>query len=263
MTDGSGNFTLPASSQDRKLTVTAGGFLARETWLHRGSRANVTIDLIATAEPFSLDFYRAIARGAGSTSLQPLRRWGSNPSFYIKTSDQAGQEVSASIVDVVERTIRQSIPQITAGHLAADRIERGSAARPMTKGWINVDLTTDLTYNMCGEALVGANPGRVLINATTRNRCGAETPSPACIGHELGHAVGLWHTPPPTLMQATPGTAGAPCNTGDATATEQFHTAILYSRPNDNVDTDIDPGSFQLMMPAAASDPMLETCPLR
>ncbi len=83
-TDASGAFTISSSTADvRDVTIRGDGLIPRKTHLSVASR-NTTIDVIQNRAPFSLGFFRQIARNAfesesGLEELRPLDRSPAHP----------------------------------------------------------------------------------------------------------------------------------------------------------------------------------------
>ena len=94
------NGALP--SNPSKLTISADGFVTREQWVtvQAQQRTDVTLDLIRNSAPFSMDFYRQLARGSYDQdgAPYPLLLWSQVPKFYLKTTDQLNRSIASDVI---------------------------------------------------------------------------------------------------------------------------------------------------------------------
>jgi len=267
-TDAQGGFrfsgtSAPAQTQAR-VTIEAGNYLTREASLRwqRGAREDVALDLIPLAAPFSLDFYRQFVRNTYDepTKMEPLRRWTDNPRFYVRTVDEAGKPIEPEVLALVIATIPRAVQAFTSGRFTAAQIEQGSDARPWTTGWINVIFRRDPKSERCGQAYVGANPGEMTL-WDDRCSCGSVKVPSDLVMHEMGHAMGFWHVADRrSVMHA--GLDGS-CSSGEMSSSEQFHTALAYSRSPGNLDPDSEPSSTLFALPSGEAAPPVVICPAR
>ena len=164
-----------------------------------------------------------------------IRRWESNPSLYIKTTNQSGVDVGTGVINELRAVIRPIVSQVSGGTRRAGAIETGSTARPVIAGWISVEFTNGISS--CGAAPVGGN--WVKINPICSCYASIEA-------HEIAHALGLWH-------HATAGglmshVAPAYCGTS-LSDLEACHSRIVYARPRGNTDPDNDSATVLLAGP--------------
>jgi len=68
------NGTVPPNPS--KVIISADGFVTREQWVtvQAQQRTDVTLDLIRNSAPFSMDFYRQLARGSSTNRRHRPRR---------------------------------------------------------------------------------------------------------------------------------------------------------------------------------------------
>lgn len=228
------------------VTLEAGGYVRRETavtWTSAG-RQGVELDLIADKAPFALGSYRELVRNGFEEpeELEAIRRWTRSPDFYVHAvNPKTGQPLLAREIESIEHVIRESVPQLTGGRFGAGAIEIGSSARDPRVGVINVKFVYEPEGDNCGEAFVGANPGEITINyERCPDACGAFAPE--ILAHEVGHAMGFWHT---RSMGGIMNTSRVRrCANVQFSDAERLHARVAYSRPNGNTDPDVDPPSF-------------------
>lgn len=255
-TSGGGGWELAQGSiaSNVLIEVSAPGYLTRRTHLLSvTTRGGVSIDLIRDGAPFSLEYYRQLVRNQFDApgTLQPLRRWTRNPTFYINTRNpRTGQDLATSERESMIAIIRASVPQMTGGQLAAGGIEFGSGARAEKAGGVSMTLVEEPDNQFCGWSRVGADPGAITLNVASRceTPCGAI--APRTVAHEVGHALGFYHVERGDVLSTN--WSHRDCGVTTFSVTEQHHARLAYARQPGNRDTDFDP-LFSLGMHVAAA----------
>jgi len=248
-TGGDGGFTLSSTSNPPanpfRVDVSGASLVSRSVWItwQNGSRTGISIDVIRDSAPFSMTFYRNFVRGTfdATGGPYPVLRWMESPKFYVKTIDQNGRPVEPEVLQMVRDSIGRAVAAYTAGRLSVAALETGTETRPDTIGWINVNIRRDPNERtVCGNALIGANPGIINLNDDVCS-CGSNKIPGSLVMHEVAHALGFFHVPDrnSVMFPFLPGN----CPSGTLSADEQFHAAIAYSRPRGNTDPDTDPSN--------------------
>ncbi len=237
-TDSAGLFAVngTGSRSAQRVTLTAQGFLTRETTISSGTN-NPIIDLIPTSLTAA---YRELVRNGfeAPSELEPVRRWTSAPKFYIDTTMPIGIRVLEADLVRIEDGIRSAVPSFTGGRFHPETLTRGTNPPPSNeKGWIVVRFVNDSTADYCGRAYVAADPGAIEFNYN-RCSCGSIRVRPRTIKHEVGHALGFWHSSNTQMLMFG---SGAGCGAADPTQEERDVARIAYSRPTLNTEPDSDP----------------------
>jgi hypothetical protein len=235
-TDSAGLFEVTGTGtrSAQRVTLSASGFLTRETSISSGAHDPI-IDLIPTTLS---DVYRQLVRNGfeSPANLEPVRRWMAPPKFYLNTSMPIGLKVFEADLRLIEEGIRATVPAFTGGQLQVTTLERGTNP-PAGRGWIVVRFINDASANFCGRAYVAADPGQIELNYN-RCTCGNVRVRSGTIRHEIGHALGFWHTADRgTLMFPT----SSGCGAADLSQEERDAARIAYARPAMNVEPDSDP----------------------
>jgi hypothetical protein len=256
-TDGSGQFAFTASATTTQATLAFAGpaIVPRRLTLATRTRS-VNLDAIELAGGFSIDFYRQFVRNGLEQpgALQLLRRWQDHPKVYLRTVFGAGREMDAGTLDSVATALVDWVRLWSGGRLSVAIIERGAEDRADAPGWINVGWSEELGERACGRARIGANPGRIELHPRNAGCWCVGDPgqvSRSVVAHEVGHAMGFWHTEGPENVMYNTFNA---CNV-TISARERLHAAISYSRPPGNVDPDTDPSSSIALTPLTSLVP--------
>lgn len=160
----------------------------------------LTIQTIACPDAtvgVELGFYREIGCNGFDLPMQPVRRWTKNPNLFIQTSD-----VDTATLDMIEAMAREMIPRWSDNRLSVGTVERGTGSRQGQDGWISV--IWNATLNSCGLTDVGTSGGimQLFPRGGTNCSCNGYAIRPRTVRHELGHALGYWHTDSPNDLMS-------------------------------------------------------------
>lgn len=231
-TGGSGLFqaTMPPTGS-LSLSLTGSSILSRTLQVAMQVTRDLAVDAIALGGQFDPAFYRQLARDANeSASLQPLRHWTTSPNLYLQTG------ADARTLDMVEAVARASVAEWSSGKLGVATVERGPGSRVGQAGWLTVLFSQEVGH--CGVADVGLSGGSITFYPQTVNcGCAGYQVRPTAVRHEVGHAMGMYHTADiADVMYPVANQCDIPI-----TGRERYHAAIVYSRPVGNQDPDADP----------------------
>jgi len=255
-TDGSGSFSasmLPTASIS--LALTGSSIVPRSLRVAASSTRDVSVDAIVLGGGFDPTFYRQLVRNSFDQpgTLQPLRRWTTTPSVYLKTVDEAGEAIHGPTLNVIETTLKEAVPAWTSGALGTPAVERGTGSREGQSGWITIKFPAVATPGRCGTAQIGADGGWIELeyHAVSGIMCRApgSVVAPRLVRHEIGHALGFWHTDNPNDVMY--GSQYMDWN-AQPSARERYHAAISYRRPIGNVDPDTDGAGTVTLAPMTA-----------
>lgn len=262
VTDAGGRFSVSVANGTPAVRVSAPGYLVRETNMSAAgvARNSLLIDVIANTPPFSLSFFREFARNAADSpgSLATLNPWTMAPSFYIKTTDDAGNPMPDDVIEGLKKIFINSVPPLTSNRFSVRAIETGPADRPAADGWVRILFLRELPNpTAAGDSTVGGNRGLMRIRTTpviAGSTFGCFSAAGSVAVHEIVHTMGFWHTAtPPTATAFGVSTGNAfNCDGVRLPPATQYHVDIAYSRPPGNRDPDSDPSSFLLQRPTGA-----------
>jgi hypothetical protein len=252
-TDQSGLYSLnlPPATTGGRFSITGPGVLARTGFFSGGSR---TLDLeVFAVAGFDHGYFRALARNGFEqpNQLQPVRRWTRGPSLYIRTVDDTGRAILPEVLQQVVAIATSGVPQYTRGRFSVAGVEQGTETRRGVPGWITIEWTRNAS-EFCGSAHVGLEGGGITLTYDQPGcSCGSQKIRPRTVKHELGHAMGLWHTGQSADLMSGVGVSECDRN---MTARELQYLDYLYRRPVGNTDPDNDPSSAVLLTPVRAFD---------
>lgn len=146
-------------------------------------------------------FYREFVQNALDSPhhLEPIRLLRAPLRVYLRTEDEAGQPIDAATQDVTERILRETTSIWSGDTFDVLEILRGTGTRDNVPGWITIKWSAVPMSGQCGRSTVGVDGGFIEFDGSGACSCGLQTRIyPRLVRHELGHAMGYYHTDDPT-----------------------------------------------------------------
>jgi hypothetical protein len=156
-----------------------------------------TADASILASSFEPDFYRAFLRNGyeAPNRLEPIRILSGPLRVYLRNQDDAGQSIDEGTLSSTERILRSSAWIWSGETFGVTEVARGDGTRDKVPGWITVKWRRSTTDDRCGRSTVGVDGGFIEFNLSSSCSCGiADGVYPRLVRHELGHAMGYYHT---------------------------------------------------------------------
>lgn len=178
-------------------------------------------------------FYRALLQNGyeAPDRLEPIRILRGPFRVYLRTHDETGRTIDAISLDTTERILIDSARIWSGGTLGVTEVARGTGTREKTPGWLTVKWSSTALGDQCGRSTVGVDGGYIEFNTSGACRCGMATAVyPRLIRHELGHAMGFYHTDGAGDVMYGRTIAPNACDTLPSER-ERRHAKLAYSEP--------------------------------
>lgn len=192
--------------------------------------AVATVDAL-TAGGFEPAFFRAFLQNAyeAPDRLEPIRMLRGPLRVYVQTRDNRGAPVDAATLQMTEQTLIEMAPIWSGGRFGVAAIARGAETREKVPGWITVKWSSDPPAGGCGRSTVGIDGGFIELDVSGVCSCGLATAVyPRLVRHELGHAMGYYHTDRITDVMYGRPISFSECDTLPSER-ERSHARIAYS----------------------------------
>lgn len=227
ITDSHGRFafTLSPNTTTYAVNVSAADIETLRATVS-ASTTSPTLEVIAHGGGFDQAFYRQFVFDA-TNGLTVLRRQAQAPHIYVRTVDNSGAPIDSLTLDTTAAAISNVAGQLTGGRFGIAGLERGAGTRIGQPGWITVEWSRDTSTGQCGRTGVFSGDLVTLFYLNRLCACGGSSMRPGTVKHEIGHAMGFYHTDNPTDLMYP---ASGACDRNPS-AREMYHAAIAYSRP--------------------------------
>ena len=188
------------------------------------------VEPLATASQFEPAFYRAFLQNGyeAPDHLEPIRILKGPLRVYLRDRDETGRTVDAAALNATETTLRESAWIWSGETFGVAEIVRGTGTREKVPGWITVKWRVPTTDDRCGRSTVGVDGGYIELNLSPSCRCGQTSGVyPRLIRHELGHAMGYYHTDSAADVMYGQATAAEACDALQSDR-ERRHAKFAY-----------------------------------
>jgi hypothetical protein len=153
--------------------------------------------LLSLGDAFDHTFYRAFVQNGfeAPNHLEPARRLPGPLRIYLRTEDDAGRAIDATTLALTAQVLIESASIWSGEQFGVTEIARGKGTREKVPGWITIKWSSVATAGRCGRSTVGVDGGFIEFNDLADCSCGLESRVyPRVVRHELGHAMGYYHT---------------------------------------------------------------------
>lgn len=152
-----------------------------------------------------------------------------SPNFFLLTT-----RLDDALVDLLHETIPRAVSGLTGVQFTGS-IEEGTQDRRSQRGWVVVEgaggglqpesrACREVVVEFCGWSYIGREVGCIVLNTAARRAC----LTPSLVMHEVGHALGFYHTDDPRDVMHPTGLGG---QRGRYSPLEQSHGAFAYTQP--------------------------------